>query len=53
MTSPQLIELDARDNKDETTSHAVSAHEDQLERAEVKDDSATPRWRLRCLVVPI
>jgi hypothetical protein len=43
MTSPQPIELGTHDHKTETTCHAVAGLEDQLERAEVKDDSLPPQ----------
>jgi hypothetical protein len=45
MTSSQPIELDTHGHKTETTCHAdaVAGLEDQLERAEVKDDSLPPQ----------
>lgn len=43
MTSSQPIELDTHGQKDQTTCHATVGHEDQLERAEVKDDSLPPQ----------
>ena len=43
MTSSQPIELDTHDAKIETTCRASVGHEDQLERAEVKDDSLPPQ----------
>lgn len=43
MTSSQPIELDTHDRKDETASHVAVEQEDQLERAEVKDDSLPPQ----------
>ena len=43
MTTSQPIELDTHSAKTETTCHAVVGHEDQLERAEVKDDSLPPQ----------
>ena len=43
MTSSQPIELDTHGHKDQTTCDATVGHEDQLERAEVKDDSLPPQ----------
>lgn len=43
MTSSQPIELDTHDRKDEMTGHVAVGQEDQLERAEVKDDSLPPK----------
>ena len=43
MTSSPPIELSTHDQKDQTTCRAVVGHEDQLERAEVKDDSLPPQ----------
>jgi len=43
MTSPQPIELDTHDHKTKTACHAVAGLEDQLESAEVKDDSLPPQ----------
>lgn len=43
MNASQPLELVTHDRKDETTSHAVVGQEDQLERAEVKDDSPPPQ----------
>lgn len=43
MTSPQPVELDTHDSNSKPTFHATAASEDQLERAEVKDDSLPPQ----------
>lgn len=43
MTSSQPVELGTHDFKDQTTRLAVVGQEDQLERAEVKDDSLPPQ----------
>ena len=43
MTSCQPIELDTHDYKNKPTCHAAPGLEDQLERAEVKDDSLPPQ----------
>ena len=43
MTSSQPIELDTHGHKDQMTCNAIAGHEDQLERAEVKDDSLPPQ----------
>lgn len=43
MTPPQPIELDTHDSNGKPTFHATAASEDQLERAEVKDDSLPPQ----------
>jgi hypothetical protein len=43
MASSQPIELDTHGNKTETTCQAVAGDEDQLERAEAKDDSLPPQ----------
>lgn len=43
MTSSQPIELGTHGHKDQTPCQTVFGHEDQLERAEVKDDSLPPQ----------